>query len=328
MPSLLIAWYAITAISMAVLIWDLLTRTPTGAVMKLAWILVVAYTGPIGLTLYWLSCRQPKGQSHDEFIADHWKQATGSLLHCVAGDATGIIIAAALVYHFALPNGIDLIVEYLAAFIVGLLVFQALFMIKMYNGNYWLAVRKTFFAETVSMNMVMLGMFPAMMLLKHAIPNSDSPYRAEFWLVMSMATIAGMITAYPINSWMVRRGLKHGMMSADPKKQSSTMDMAEHSAHGSDQPMAHEHGDMKMEHGDMAPQHSDHGDHSNHSAHSSHAEHNEHDVQAPHDETGRHAHHSASLPFGQMIAWVVGTFLLLVAAVALTALAVPLHFTS
>ncbi|MCP4953519.1 MAG: DUF4396 domain-containing protein [Proteobacteria bacterium] len=34
---------------------------------------------------------------------------------------------------------------------------------------------------------------------------------------MSLVTMAGMVTAYPINSWMVRRGLKHGMMSAQPK---------------------------------------------------------------------------------------------------------------
>ena len=34
---------------------------------------------------------------------------------------------------------------------------------------------------------------------------------------MSVATLAGGVTAYPINSWMVRRGIKHGMMSA-PKK--------------------------------------------------------------------------------------------------------------
>jgi len=48
-------------------------------------------------------------------------------------------------------------IEYVSAFIVGLLVFQALMMVGMYGGNYLLAVRKTFFAETVSMNTVMVG---------------------------------------------------------------------------------------------------------------------------------------------------------------------------
>lgn len=213
----LAVWYLLTGASLVFLVWDLLTNTPTGRVMKLAWVLVVFYTGPIGLFIYLLSCRQPLPGTHDAFIAPHWKQATGSLLHCVAGDATGIIISAAIVYHFGLPNGIDLIIEYLFAFGVGLFVFQALFMLAMYNGDYWLAVRKTFFAETVSMNMVMVGMIPTMVILMHAIPGADSPFHATFWAVMSLATMAGMATAYPINSWMVRRGLKHGMMSAIAK---------------------------------------------------------------------------------------------------------------
>ena len=210
-------WYLLTAGSLIFLVWDLLTNTPTGRVMKLAWVLVVFYTGPIGLFIYLLSCRQPLPGTHDAFIAPHWKQATGSLLHCVAGDATGIIISAAIVYQFGLPNGIDLIIEYLSAFVVGLLVFQALFMRAMYHGNYWLAVRKTFFAETVSMNMVMVGMIPTMVILMHVLPGAGNPFHARFWAVMSLATMAGMLTAYPINSWMVRRGLKHGMMSAMPE---------------------------------------------------------------------------------------------------------------
>jgi hypothetical protein len=107
-----------------------------------------------------------------------------------------------------------LIIEYLAAFVVGLFVFQALFMRSMYGGNYWLAVRKTFFAETVSMNMVMVGMIPTMVILMRILPEASNPFYPTFWAVMSLATMAGMLTAYPINSWMVRRGLKHGMMSA------------------------------------------------------------------------------------------------------------------
>jgi len=184
--------------------------------MKLAWVLVILYTGPIGLLIYLLSCRQPMPGTHDAFIADHWKQAVGSLLHCVAGDATGVIISAAIVHQFGLPNGLDLVIEYLSAFVAGLLVFQALFMLAMYGGHYWLAVRKTFFAETVSMNMVMVGMLPVMVVLMHTLPGANDPRHALFWGVMSLATLAGMATAYPINSWLVAKGLKHGMLSAIP----------------------------------------------------------------------------------------------------------------
>lgn len=313
MTGLIIVWYLLTALCLALLVWDLAKNTPTGAVMKLAWFLVVAYTGPVGLAVYWFSCRKPKDVSHDEFIQDHWKQATGSLLHCVAGDATGIILSAAVVYHFGLSNGLDLIVEYLAAFVFGLLIFQALFMIKMYNGDYWLAVRKTFFAETVSMNCVMLGMFPAMMLLKKVFTEAESPLQIEFWFVMSLATIAGMITAYPINSWMVKKGLKHGMMSAKPK---ATMH-EEHTTHQAhqDTPMAPEH-----EGHDMSKMGHDMPGMSEHAGHSAMPDMK---MDAP---EGEHAHHAASLPMPQMLGIIVGTFALLFAALWLTSRAVPIHF--
>ena len=218
---MLLIWYILTAASLIVLIWDLLSNTPAMGVMKLAWVLIILYTGPVGLVLFLLACRQPLPGTHEQFIAPHWKQAIGSMMHCVAGDATGIILAAAIVYHFGLPNGIDLIIEYAAAFVVGLLVFQALFMKSMLGGRYFLAVRKTFFAETVSMNMVMLGMIPTMVILMSRVPGSDNPTNPTFWGVMSLAALAGMATAYPINSWMVARGLKHGMMTAPSPKQAA-----------------------------------------------------------------------------------------------------------
>lgn len=222
LDGVLLLWSILTLGAVVFVIWDQTTRTPVVGVMKPAWVLVVLYTGPIGLFIYLLACREPIPGTHDIFIAAHWKQAIGSLIHCLAGDATGIIVSAAVVYHFALPNGTDLVIEYLSAFVVGLFVFQALFMESMFGG-YWPAVRKTFFAETVSMNMVMFGMIPAMAILMHAVPGGDDPWKPEFWGVMSAATILGGVTAYPINSWLVRKGFKHGMMTAAPKSSDANM---------------------------------------------------------------------------------------------------------
>jgi len=137
-------------------------------------------------------------------------------MHCVAGDATGIIIAALLTFRLTLPNGIDLIVEYASGFIVGLLVFQSLFKTVMTHGRYLTAVRESLFPETVSMNMVMTGMLPVKAIAMYHIAGSDNPRNPEFWGVMALATMAGMLVAYPINTWMVNRGIKHGMMSAMP----------------------------------------------------------------------------------------------------------------
>ena len=107
--------------------------------------------------------------------------------------------------------------EYTAAFLFGWMIFQTLFMRSMLGGDYALALRKTFFAKFVSMNMVMVGMIPTMVILMRALPESRNPLHPLFWGVMSVATLAGGVIAYPINSWMVRRGIKHGMMSAPQK---------------------------------------------------------------------------------------------------------------
>src|SRR5215468_8392999 len=141
----LLLWFILTGAALVFLIYDLETNTPSMWVMKLAWILIVLYGGPLGLFIYLLSCRLPMPGTHDQFIAAHWKQSVGSLMHCVAGDATGILLAAILLYRAALPSGIDLILEYAAGFLVGLFVFQALFRKLMTHEGYFSAVRQSFF---------------------------------------------------------------------------------------------------------------------------------------------------------------------------------------
>lgn len=223
----LVLWFTLTGLSLIYLIYDLETNTSSMWVMKLAWILIVLYMGPIGLFIFLLSCRQPMPGTHDAFIAPHWKQSVGSMMHCVAGDATGIILAAVVTFHLGLPNGLDLIIEYSTAFVVGLLIFQALFMKSMMGGDYLKAIEKTFFAETVSMNFVMVGMIPVMAIMRAKIPGGDDPKGLMFWGISSIAAIAGTITAYPINSWLVGSGLKHGMMTAASSKPTTMPGMPE-----------------------------------------------------------------------------------------------------
>lgn len=222
-------WYILVLGSVIFLVYDLITNTPATWVMKLAWILVVFYTGPFGLFIYFLSCRQPLPGTHDEFIKPHWKQTVGSILHCLSGDVTGIVIGAIIISFFVVPNGIDLIVEYVAGFACGLLIFQSIFMLPMLGGNYFNAVRKTFFAEFVSMNTLMVGMFPTMLVLKYFLPEGREPSSIVFWGIMSAASIVGALTAYPINSWMVRRGIKHGMISANSSHNMASMAGMNHS---------------------------------------------------------------------------------------------------
>jgi hypothetical protein len=329
----MLVWFILTGLSLVFVVWDSAANGVTSWVQRLAWILVTFYTGPIGAFLYVLACRRPFTGGHDRYTAATWKQGLNSEMHCLAGDATGIVIAAAIVPAFGLANGWDALIEYAAGFFVGLFVFQALMMVRMYAGSYLLAVRKTFFAETVSMNLVMTGMIPVMLLLAHRWTDSMDPLAPEFWFRMSLATIAGGILAFPVNRWLVASRLKHGCMTL-PDADGPAPGLGHHSPESADMAMAgHEaHAEHRAHAADVGQPgrtaqlaDASHRDIARASPKMAggpgEAGSGEHDV----DHTA-HAMAMQRLPFGTELLWIVGTFGVLAAAVWATAFCVPVRF--
>jgi len=209
----LILWAVLTVLSFIFVVYDLIVHTPEAGVMKVGWSLVVLYTGPVGLFFYFLTCREPMPHTHEKFVDKLWKQATGSEVHCLAGDATGIIIMAIFLSSFEFPRVFEIFLEYVAGFVSGLLIFQALFMRKMMGGSYIKALKSSFYPELFSMNLIMAGMIPVMVIWGVHDPLARDPSNLHFWGMMSLATIVGGLAAYPINRWLVDKGLKHGMMT-------------------------------------------------------------------------------------------------------------------
>ncbi len=209
----LVVWFILTGLSVAYVAWDAFTRNPELTVMKYGWALVTLYSGPVGAALYVLSCQEPGPYQHEAFIKPLWKQALGSTIHCLAGDATGIIFAAAVTATLGLPMSIDLACEYLLGFGFGLFIFQALFMRDMLGGSYLAALRRSFMPEWLSMNAVMAGMAPVMVGLMNHDMQAMQITSIYFWGIMSLATLVGAVVGYPVNVWLVAVGLKHGMGS-------------------------------------------------------------------------------------------------------------------
>lgn len=140
-----------------------------------------------------------------------WVQSVESTIHCVAGDATGILVAAVVTIWLGLPMSLEVVVEYVAGFAVGLFVFQALCMKPGFDGSYWRAVKSTLLAEALSMNALMAGMIPVMVILMTRDMSAMEPGSIRFWGTMSLALVVGTVMTYPVNCWLVQRGLKHGM---------------------------------------------------------------------------------------------------------------------
>jgi len=232
----LVVWFALAAASTIYVAWDQYRNNPEPTVMKWGFILVTLYMGPLGVLLYVLADKEPRPGEHEDFIKPLWKQGVGSTIHCVAGDATGIILAAAVTAKLGLPMWLDLIVEYATGFAFGLFIFQSLFMKSMMGGTYWQNVRKTFLPELISMNFMMAGMAPAMsFLMMGRDMRAMEPTELLFWGAMSLGVMVGFVTAYPANVWMVHGGLKHGLMTA--RKPAASVASSTHS---------HPHGDAQM----------------------------------------------------------------------------------
>jgi len=211
---LLIAWFALALLATAYVAYDQFTGNPEAGVMKWGFVLITLYMGPFGLLLYVMADKEPAPGTHEAFIKPLWKQSVGSTIHCCAGDATGIIVAAAITAMLGLPMWVDLIVEYIAGFLFGLLIFQSLFMRRMMGGTYLQNVKRMLVPELISMNMMMAGMAPVMSLLMMGRDmRAMQPTELLFWGVMSLGVIVGFAFAIPVNVWLVSRELKHGLMT-------------------------------------------------------------------------------------------------------------------
>ncbi len=104
-------WFVLAGLSTACVAWDQFRNNPEPVVMKWGFILVTLYMGPLGLLIYVLADKEPRAGEHEAFTKPLWKQGVGSTIHCVAGDATGIILAAAITAALGLPMWIDLIMR-------------------------------------------------------------------------------------------------------------------------------------------------------------------------------------------------------------------------
>ena len=208
-------WFSLTAVSVAYVAYDQfkggLTKQMDSVAMKTmrwGWVLITLYTGVFALAAYCFTHRAVTGEKR---VPPIWIQSVESTIHCVAGDATGILLATVVTIWLRLPMSKEVVIEYVAGFAVGLLVFQALCMKPSVGGNYWGVVKSTVLPEMLSMNALMAGMIPVMVILMSWNMSAMEPNSIGFWGTMSLGFVIGTATTYPINVWLVKSGLKHGM---------------------------------------------------------------------------------------------------------------------
>jgi hypothetical protein len=213
LDGVMLLWWILTVPSFLFVVIDIWRTTPESPVLKWAFVILTAFTGPLGAFFYVLGCREPLRGEHEKYVAARWRQVLGSTMHCVAGDGIGIIVGAAIGGVLTLSFWPDFLLEYLLGFGFGWAFFQAFAMRDAAGGSYLKSLQMTFLPELLSMNLLMTGMVITSRFAMRSVDGSDDPTRPQFWFIMSMALIVGFVCAYPINWWLVANHMKHGMMT-------------------------------------------------------------------------------------------------------------------
>lgn len=179
-------------------------RTVGANIQNLGWTLYTLYTGLFGLGLHWWLHRQASPGLPTPFQSV-WRQAALATVHCTAGQLSGMLLVAVLASPLHLPILLEFGAEYVGGVSIGLFVFKALSMRTRAAGSYWRSARASWLGEVLAMNAMMAGMIPVMTWLMALDMRVMDPGSIYFWGTMSLASVAGTITTYPLLAWLLSK---------------------------------------------------------------------------------------------------------------------------
>ena len=210
-------------------------------VMNVVWPVNALYFGPLGLWAYYVLGRKstqenmaamqrqhsgdtPPGEPKDPIQKAEqqggkpfWQIVAVGVTHCGAGCTLGDIVAEWVVFWTGwLIAGIALWPEYILDFTLAYLfgiVFQFFAIAPMRNLGVKDGLIAAVKADTLSLTAFEVGLFGWMALTSFVffphphLPPTDPAY----WLMMQTGMGIGFATSYPMNWWLVKRGIKEAM---------------------------------------------------------------------------------------------------------------------
>lgn len=172
------------------------------SLMRLVWTLTILYSGLVGLSVYFYSGRK-------EIPKDNvWRKGFRSVAHCYSGcgmgEITGIFIAAGLL---TLANIWVALITFSLAFLAGYTL--TAYPLIQEGQNPKSAYKDALYSESLSiavMEIVAIGV--DLWLAGDATMNETL-----FWSSLIFSLSIGLIAAYPVNVWLINKGIKQGMHS-------------------------------------------------------------------------------------------------------------------
>jgi hypothetical protein len=195
-------------------------------VMNVVWPVTALYSGPLGVWAYYrlgrLSSRKrareakERGEEPPGKQKPFWQMVGVGATHCGAGCTLGDLSAECLLAVFPLTLfGHRIfgawVVDYVFAYAFGV-AFQYFTIAPMRDlpvgEGLWAAVK----ADTLSLTAWQVGMYGWMAVATFAIFGRElEAGDPVFWFMMQVAMLAGFLTSYPVNWWLLRAGLKEKM---------------------------------------------------------------------------------------------------------------------
>lgn len=209
-----------------------ITRHPQHMwVMNLVWPISGLYAGPLALWGYVRFGRASPphgGRGHGALDKPVYASVGIAATHCDAGCTLGDIVAEWLCFGvpavavwfgwhsiFGEKMFAVWVVDYVFAFIIGI-VFQYFSIAPMRGLSFGEGIAAAVKADSLSLIAWQGGMYGFMALaqylyFKPLLGKMLEVNTVEFWFTMQIAMLAGFVTSYPVNWWLIRVGVKEKM---------------------------------------------------------------------------------------------------------------------
>ena len=188
--------------------------------MTWVWPITALYRGPVAIGAYRM-LGLSGGQRHQEDRGDdasepYWHSVFKGVTHCGGGCTLGDIVGEWAVFIMGVTvAGLALWPEYLAdfllAYILGI-VFQYFSIAPLRGLGLTDGIIAAIKADTLSLAAFEVGLFGWMALTSFVFfdhhLHPDSPV---YWFMMQIGMVVGFATSFPMNWWLIKRGLKEKM---------------------------------------------------------------------------------------------------------------------
>jgi hypothetical protein len=195
-------------------------------IMNLVWPITALYAGPLALWGYFtagrLSTRRAvrEAKQRDEEPTGKkkpfWQMVALGATHCGSGCTLADMVGEWALVLFPLTLfGMKIFgawaVDYVLALLFGVF-FQYFTIAPMRNLGFGEGIAAAAKADFLSLTAWQVGMYGWMaiatfVIFGHEIPKTDP----VFWFMMQIAMLAGFLTSYPVNWWLLRAGIKEKM---------------------------------------------------------------------------------------------------------------------